>query len=92
LYKVQWQAWLRHTRYEPPSLQELFIDEKRKAIVQDRARVLDKQWEQVGDFCILQQVIMLIIIIIIIIIIAQTGVGSTKGKGRDGNVAFITRR
>jgi NADH dehydrogenase [ubiquinone] 1 alpha subcomplex assembly factor 2 len=48
LYKVQWQAWLRHTRYEPPSLQELLVDEKRKAIVQDRARVLDEQWEQVG--------------------------------------------
>ena len=44
---VQWQAWLRHTRDYPPTIEELIQDEKRKSIVKERARALEQEWEQV---------------------------------------------
>ncbi|CEG71764.1 hypothetical protein RMATCC62417_07443 [Rhizopus microsporus] len=43
---VQWQAWLRHTRDYPPTIEELIQDEKRKSIVKERARALEQEWEQ----------------------------------------------
>ncbi|KAI8388383.1 uncharacterized protein BYT42DRAFT_491665 [Radiomyces spectabilis] len=43
---VQWQAWLRHTRYEAPTTQDLIKEIQRQAIVQQRAKQLDMEWEQ----------------------------------------------
>ncbi|KAL0085480.1 hypothetical protein J3Q64DRAFT_1743795 [Phycomyces blakesleeanus] len=43
---VQWHAWLRHTRPTPPSIQELVMEERRKAIVQGRAKKLDDAWAE----------------------------------------------
>ncbi|EPB88002.1 hypothetical protein HMPREF1544_05180 [Mucor circinelloides 1006PhL] len=43
---VQWQAWLRHTRTVAPTIQELVQEERRKALVQERAKALDQEWEQ----------------------------------------------
>ncbi|KAG2199855.1 hypothetical protein INT46_009347 [Mucor plumbeus] len=43
---VQWQAWLRHTRTIAPTIQELVQEERRRALVQERAKVLDEEWEQ----------------------------------------------
>jgi len=50
---VQWQAWLRHTRTGAPTIQELVQEERRKALVQERAKALDQEWEQV---CVLYSV------------------------------------
>ncbi|KAI7868321.1 hypothetical protein BDF14DRAFT_1724905 [Spinellus fusiger] len=41
---VQWHAWLRHTRFNPPSLQELATEERRRAIIQGRASKLEEAW------------------------------------------------
>lgn len=46
---VQWQAWLRHTRQQPPSIVELVQEEKRREIVLQRAKALDEEWEQVKE-------------------------------------------
>ncbi|EIE87510.1 hypothetical protein G6F46_000563 [Rhizopus delemar] len=46
LLPVQWQAWLRHTRQQPPSIVELVQEEKRREIVLQRAKALDEEWEQ----------------------------------------------
>ncbi|CEP09358.1 hypothetical protein [Parasitella parasitica] len=43
---VQWQAWLRHTRTAAPTIQELVQEEKRRTLVQERAKILDQEWEQ----------------------------------------------
>ncbi|KAI8326956.1 hypothetical protein EDC96DRAFT_544852 [Choanephora cucurbitarum] len=43
---VQWQAWLRHTRNTVPTMEELVLDEKRKALIQGRAKALDQEWEE----------------------------------------------
>ncbi|KAI8098663.1 uncharacterized protein BX664DRAFT_381348 [Halteromyces radiatus] len=43
---VQWQAWLRHTRTEAPSLQELVQEQRRRLIIQERAKKLDEEWQQ----------------------------------------------
>ncbi|KAI8645961.1 hypothetical protein BD408DRAFT_360498 [Parasitella parasitica] len=43
---VQWQAWLRHTRTAAPTTQELVQEVKRRALVQERAKALDQEWEQ----------------------------------------------
>ena len=38
---VLWQSWLRHTRNEPPTLEEIKYDEQRKLLVQERVRSLN---------------------------------------------------
>ncbi|KAF7729839.1 hypothetical protein EC973_003573 [Apophysomyces ossiformis] len=43
---VQWQSWLRHTRFEAPTIQDLIADERRKALIQERAHRLDIEWQQ----------------------------------------------
>ncbi|SAM03979.1 hypothetical protein [Absidia glauca] len=43
---VQWQAWLRHTRFEAPSIPELVQEQRRRMIIQERAKKLDQEWEQ----------------------------------------------
>ncbi|KAG0186054.1 hypothetical protein DFQ28_008369 [Apophysomyces sp. BC1034] len=43
---VQWQSWLRHTRFEAPSIHDLLVEEKRKAIIQERAQRLELEWQQ----------------------------------------------
>ncbi|KAI9483594.1 MAG: hypothetical protein EXX96DRAFT_148818 [Benjaminiella poitrasii] len=43
---VQWQSWLRHTRNTPPTLEELALEERRRAIIQGRARALEEEREQ----------------------------------------------
>ncbi|KAI8971090.1 hypothetical protein BDB01DRAFT_812239 [Pilobolus umbonatus] len=43
---VQWQAWLRHTRYVPPTIEELIQEERRKMLIQHRAKVIEEDWEK----------------------------------------------
>lgn len=43
---MQWQAWLRHTRFEAPSVPELVQEQRRRMIIQERAKKLDQEWEQ----------------------------------------------
>ncbi|KAI9250542.1 hypothetical protein BDA99DRAFT_522793 [Phascolomyces articulosus] len=38
---VQWQAWLRHTRYEPPAIQELVKEQHRLQRLQQKVRQLE---------------------------------------------------
>jgi hypothetical protein len=46
---VQWQAWLRHNRTVAPTIEDLIKDERRIAIVQGRAKVLEEEWAKVKD-------------------------------------------
>ncbi|KAH8551856.1 hypothetical protein BGW37DRAFT_314927 [Umbelopsis sp. PMI_123] len=41
---VQWQAWLRHTRPTSPTIQEIIAADKRRLMIQERARQLDDDW------------------------------------------------
>ncbi|CAG8568758.1 15776_t:CDS:2, partial [Acaulospora colombiana] len=43
---VQWQSWLRHTRFDPPTIEELISANKRKEMIIQRAKALDKEWEE----------------------------------------------
>ncbi|WFD42105.1 hypothetical protein MPSI1_000743 [Malassezia psittaci] len=40
---IQWDAWMRHTRPQPPSIQELLNDLERQRIVLHNARVLESR-------------------------------------------------
>lgn len=42
---MQWQAWLRNTRKEPPTLAEIQRDEARKLLTVTRAKALDQAWQ-----------------------------------------------
>ena len=42
---MQWQAWLRNTRKEPPTLAEIQRDEARKLLTVARAKALDQAWQ-----------------------------------------------
>ncbi|KAF9430641.1 hypothetical protein BGZ94_005449 [Podila epigama] len=42
---VQWQAWLRNTRADPPTLLEIQRDEARKQLTITRAKALDQAWQ-----------------------------------------------
>jgi hypothetical protein len=44
---VQWQAWLRHTRPTSPTIQEIIAADKRRLMIQERARQLDDDWAKV---------------------------------------------
>ncbi|CAO3607840.1 unnamed protein product [Cunninghamella blakesleeana] len=46
LLPVQWQAWLRHTRFEAPTVEELIKEQYRRQLIQQRAKKLDQEWEQ----------------------------------------------
>ncbi|KAI9343813.1 hypothetical protein BD770DRAFT_397893 [Pilaira anomala] len=43
---VQWQAWLRHTRNVAPTINDLVQEERRRALIQDKAKALDQEWTQ----------------------------------------------
>ncbi|KAF9970689.1 hypothetical protein BGZ73_006563 [Actinomortierella ambigua] len=43
---VQWQAWLRNTRRQPPTLEEIQRDDARKQLTITRAKILDQEWEE----------------------------------------------
>lgn len=42
---IQWDAWMRHTRKYPPTIEELVRDRERQMIVQHNARVLEMRYE-----------------------------------------------
>ncbi|KAF9900896.1 hypothetical protein EC991_006754 [Linnemannia zychae] len=42
---VQWQAWLRNTRKDPPTQAEIQRDEARKLLTVTRAKALDQAWQ-----------------------------------------------
>ncbi|KAK6530797.1 hypothetical protein TWF281_007634 [Arthrobotrys megalospora] len=44
----QWHQWLRATRVEPPSIQELEDEVTRRAIMVERARLADERWARAG--------------------------------------------
>ncbi|CAG8571117.1 3178_t:CDS:1 [Paraglomus brasilianum] len=41
---VQWQSWLKHTRFDPPTLQELEEDERRKRVMKEKVKLLESQY------------------------------------------------
>ncbi|KAG2231001.1 hypothetical protein INT48_001608, partial [Thamnidium elegans] len=41
---VQWVSWLRHTRTVAPTINDLIQEERRREMVQSRAKALDQQW------------------------------------------------
>ncbi|KAG0222740.1 hypothetical protein BGW41_005865 [Actinomortierella wolfii] len=43
---VQWQAWLRNTRRDPPTIEEIQRDEARKQLTITRAKILEQEWEE----------------------------------------------
>ncbi|KAI9488920.1 hypothetical protein BDB00DRAFT_884691 [Zychaea mexicana] len=43
---VQWQAWLRHTRYEPPAKEELIREQYRLAKLQQKVRQLEVEADE----------------------------------------------
>lgn len=42
----QWHQWLRNLRSEPPSIEELVSDERRREGVRDRARKVEERWAE----------------------------------------------
>ncbi|KAK6337486.1 hypothetical protein TWF730_002885 [Orbilia blumenaviensis] len=44
----QWHQWLRATRVEPPSIQELEDEVTRRAIMVQRAKLADERWARAG--------------------------------------------
>ncbi|KAK6514947.1 hypothetical protein TWF506_007305 [Arthrobotrys conoides] len=44
----QWHQWLRATRVEPPSIQELQDEVTRQKIMVERARLADERWAKAG--------------------------------------------
>ncbi|CAH1764862.1 18723_t:CDS:2, partial [Entrophospora sp. SA101] len=43
---VQWQSWLKHTRFNSPTIEELINNNKRQELILSRAKKLDKEWEE----------------------------------------------
>ncbi|KAK9764956.1 hypothetical protein K7432_007101 [Basidiobolus ranarum] len=43
---VQWHSWLRYTRVDPPTIQEIMLAERKMAQTVQRAQYLDQQWQQ----------------------------------------------
>ncbi|RHZ76451.1 hypothetical protein Glove_197g79 [Diversispora epigaea] len=43
---VQWQSWLRHTRYDPPTIDEIKLANKRRETIIQKAKAFDKEWEE----------------------------------------------
>jgi NADH:ubiquinone oxidoreductase subunit len=44
LISAQWQSWLRHSRAEPPSVQELIADAQRRENTRRLAQIADARW------------------------------------------------
>jgi hypothetical protein len=44
LIVAQWESWLRHSRDDPPSIQELLLDEERKERTRRLAKIADERW------------------------------------------------
>lgn len=47
---AQWHQWLRHTRFEPPTLQEQQLDVSRQAQVKQLAARADERWRSQESF------------------------------------------
>lgn len=45
---VQWHQWLRYTREDPPSVEELVMDEQRKERMTLLAEQANRRWEEQG--------------------------------------------
>ena len=43
-YVAQWQSWLRHSREDAPSIEELLRDEGRKERTRGLAKIADQRW------------------------------------------------
>ncbi|PVF97384.1 hypothetical protein CPB86DRAFT_707041 [Serendipita vermifera] len=43
---VQWRMWLTHTRYDPPTIEELQVDIARQRRIQQSALQLEAQYEE----------------------------------------------
>lgn len=43
---MQWQAWLRHTRYEAPTIEELLKEQRRRQLLQQRVRQLQLEEQE----------------------------------------------
>ncbi|CAG8436923.1 12371_t:CDS:2 [Funneliformis mosseae] len=43
---VQWESWLRHTRYDPPTIEEIVLANKRRELIIERAKKLDQEYEE----------------------------------------------
>ncbi|ORX98837.1 hypothetical protein K493DRAFT_313463 [Basidiobolus meristosporus CBS 931.73] len=43
---VQWHSWLRYTRVDPPTVEEILLAEKKIAQTVQRAHILDQKWQQ----------------------------------------------
>ncbi|KAJ3280098.1 hypothetical protein HK104_000907 [Borealophlyctis nickersoniae] len=43
---VQWQSWLRHTRKDPPTIEELQRDEAQKQLTIQRAMEIERKWQE----------------------------------------------
>lgn len=46
----QWHQWLRHTRWEPPTLQEQAADVARQTQLKHNARLADERWAAKGKY------------------------------------------
>ena len=45
---AQWQSWLRHSREDTPSLEELVQDIERRERVKRLAKIADERWRSLG--------------------------------------------
>ena len=45
---AQWQSWLRHSREDTPSLEELVQDIERRERVRRLAKIADERWRSLG--------------------------------------------
>ncbi|KAF9113665.1 hypothetical protein BGX27_001082 [Mortierella sp. AM989] len=52
---VQWQSWLRNTRKDAPTQEEIQRDEARKQLTITRAKVLDQAWQDRKAILALEQ-------------------------------------
>ncbi|CAB4376110.1 hypothetical protein RhiirA5_267315 [Rhizophagus irregularis] len=43
---VQWNSWLRHTRYDSPTIEEIVLANKRRDLIIERAKKLDQEYEE----------------------------------------------
>ncbi|KAJ1928230.1 hypothetical protein IWQ60_002260 [Tieghemiomyces parasiticus] len=43
---VQWQSWLRHTRFDAPSDEEIARADARRELIKQRAKELDLEWSR----------------------------------------------
>ncbi|GBB99698.1 hypothetical protein RclHR1_00360047 [Rhizophagus clarus] len=43
---VQWSSWLRHTRYDSPTIEEIVLANKRRDLIIERAKKLDQEYEE----------------------------------------------